>query len=211
MSRSAAPISWGVCEVPGWGHQLAPGRVFAEIASLGIKATELGPIGYLPFEPQAIREQLDRHGLTLVGGFVPLVLHEQNSVAGTTNRLLAPLAAKVFAAFPDAFPASARAELVGNPVRASLVATDNPRERLGARLHERRRLFVIGGSQGARIMADIVPGAIAKLDPGLRARLRIVQQAREEDLPRVQAADRGAYRWPVCPYYRPSKLRPTSA
>ena len=54
---AAAPISWGVCEVPGWGHQLAPERVFAEMAALGVRATELGPIGYLPFEPPAIRER----------------------------------------------------------------------------------------------------------------------------------------------------------
>src|SRR5215207_3351917 len=74
---AGAPISWGVCEVPGWGRQLDADRVFGEMASLGLRATELGPIGYLPFEPAQIRERLDRHGLALVGGFVPLVLHEQ--------------------------------------------------------------------------------------------------------------------------------------
>jgi inosose dehydratase len=90
---AAAPISWGVCEVPGWGHQLAPERVFAEIASLGIKATELGPIGYLPFEPAAIREQLDRHDLRLVGGFVPLVLHEPTLDTAEADKVAAVLAA----------------------------------------------------------------------------------------------------------------------
>ena len=75
---AGAPISWGVCEVPGWGRMLEPDRVFAEMASLGLTATELGPIGYLPFEPAAIRERLDRHGLRLVGGFVPLVLHTED-------------------------------------------------------------------------------------------------------------------------------------
>jgi UDP-N-acetylglucosamine--N-acetylmuramyl-(pentapeptide) pyrophosphoryl-undecaprenol N-acetylglucosamine transferase len=98
----------------------------------------------------------------------PLVLHEQNSVAGTTNRLLAPLAAKIFAAFPDTFPPSARAEVVGNPVRASLVANDEPRERLSARSGERRRLFVIGGSQGARALNETVPLAVAELAPDRR-------------------------------------------
>jgi inosose dehydratase len=79
VSRLAgAPISWGVCEVPGWGLMLPPERVFAEMAELGLGATELGPIGYLPFEPAAIREALDRHGLRLVGGFVPLVLHTED-------------------------------------------------------------------------------------------------------------------------------------
>ena len=52
---AAAPISWGVCEVPGWGVQLPPDRVFGEIAALGIAAAELGPIGYLPFDAHAIR------------------------------------------------------------------------------------------------------------------------------------------------------------
>src|SRR5918999_1535223 len=72
---AGAPISWGVCEVPGWGLMLPPDRVFAEMAALGLTATELGPIGYLPYEPAAIHAALDRHGLRLVGGFVPLVVH----------------------------------------------------------------------------------------------------------------------------------------
>jgi inosose dehydratase len=90
---AAAPISWGVCEVPGWGHQLAPERVFGEIASLGLRATELGPIGYLPFEPAAIRERLERHGLRLVGGFVPLVLHERSLDTAEAERVAGVLAA----------------------------------------------------------------------------------------------------------------------
>ena len=73
---AGAPISWGVCEVPGWGRQLPPARVLAEMASLGLAATELGPVGYLPLDPAALRAQLAAHGLGLVGGFVPLVLHE---------------------------------------------------------------------------------------------------------------------------------------
>jgi inosose dehydratase len=73
---AGAPISWGVCEVPGWGRQLPPDRVLAEMAGLGLTATELGPLGYLPADPGALRAQLDGHGLSLVGGFVPLVLHE---------------------------------------------------------------------------------------------------------------------------------------
>ena len=111
---AAAPISWGVCEVPGWGHQLAPDRVFAEIASLGIKATELGPIGYLPFEPQAIREQLDRHGLTLVGGFVPLVLHEPTLETAEAEKMAKVLAA----AGAEVFNAALVADVRWSPPRA---------------------------------------------------------------------------------------------
>ncbi len=98
----------------------------------------------------------------------PLVLHEQNSVAGTTNRLLAPLAARIFAAFPDTFPAWARAEVVGNPVRDSIAPADAPRERLTARHDARRRLFVIGGSQGARKLNQTLPLALAELPPDRR-------------------------------------------
>lgn len=73
---AGAPITWGVCEVPGWGTMLPPDRVFAEMASLGLTATELGPVDdYLPLDAAAIRGALDPHGLALLGGFVPLVLH----------------------------------------------------------------------------------------------------------------------------------------
>jgi inosose dehydratase len=67
---AGAPISWGVCEVPGWGHQLSPDRVLAELAGLGIGASEFGPDGFLP------GPLLAEHGVTAVGGFVPAVLHD---------------------------------------------------------------------------------------------------------------------------------------
>ena len=99
---AGAPISWGVCEVPGWGHMLPPDRVLAEMASLGLSATELGPIGYLPLEPTRVRELLDRHGLQVVAGFVPLVLHERSledvRVADQVAALLAELDAEVLVA-----------------------------------------------------------------------------------------------------------------
>lgn len=79
MSRVAgAPISWGICEVPGWGMQLPAERVLAEMASLGLAATELGAPGYLGADAAAVRANLDRHGLALVGGFVPVVLHDRS-------------------------------------------------------------------------------------------------------------------------------------
>jgi inosose dehydratase len=62
--------------VPGWGVQLAPERVLGEIRALGIRDVEAGPLGYLGVDARAIRSLLDRHGLSLVGGFVPVVLHE---------------------------------------------------------------------------------------------------------------------------------------
>jgi inosose dehydratase len=73
---AAGPISWGACEVPGWGVMPSPDDVLNEMSELGLRGTELGPPGFLPDEPAALTSMLERHGLTLVGGFVPLVLHE---------------------------------------------------------------------------------------------------------------------------------------
>jgi inosose dehydratase len=72
---AGAPISWGVCEVPGWGYQLGPDRVLAEMHQVGLAATELGPDGFLPSQPDAMARTLDEHHLQAVGGFTPLLLH----------------------------------------------------------------------------------------------------------------------------------------
>jgi len=80
---AGAPISWGVCEVPGWGVMLPADRVLDEMHSLGITATELGAPGFLPREPAALRAVLDRHGMRFVGGFVPVVLHDPETRAAT--------------------------------------------------------------------------------------------------------------------------------
>lgn len=72
---AGAPITWGVCEVPGWGYQLAPDRVLGEMAGIGLRATELGPEGFLPTEPGPLRDVLTGHGLRLVAGFLPIPLH----------------------------------------------------------------------------------------------------------------------------------------
>jgi inosose dehydratase len=76
MRLAGAPISWGVCEVPGWGYQLPPGRVLAEMRDAGLAATEFGPDGFLPAGPADKAAVLARYGLRPVGGFVPVVLHD---------------------------------------------------------------------------------------------------------------------------------------
>lgn len=76
MRIAGAPISWGVCEVPGWGHQLEPGRVLTEMRELGLTATEFGPQGWLPVAPADRATVLAEHGLAAVGAFVPVVLHD---------------------------------------------------------------------------------------------------------------------------------------
>ena len=73
---AGAPISWGVCEVENWGHQMSPDRVFGEMASLGLTGTEFGPLGFLPVEPAARAAVLAGHGMQATGGFFPVVLHD---------------------------------------------------------------------------------------------------------------------------------------
>jgi inosose dehydratase len=73
---AGAPISWGVCEVPGWGHQLGPDLVLAQMREVGLAATEFGPDGFLPDAPEAKAHTLAAAGLRAVGQFVPVVLHD---------------------------------------------------------------------------------------------------------------------------------------
>jgi len=97
----------------------------------------------------------------------PLVIHEQNAVPGLTNRLLARIATRVLEAFPCSFPASRRARHTGNPVREEVVELPAPEQRLTGRSGP-LRLLVLGGSQGARVLNEVVPAAIAGLaDPAI--------------------------------------------
>jgi len=123
---------------------------------------------------------------------VPLLVHEQNAVMGRANRLLARFAARVVLTFAGtaAVPALARGRVLvaGNPVRPGFATTSPAADRPGCASDDRLRLLILGGSQGARIFADIVPTAVALLPAALRARLAIAQQCRSEDLERVRAA-----------------------
>ena len=76
MKIAGAPISWGVCEVPGWGYQLTPERVLAEMRDVGMSATELGPEGFLPSDPTQLTELLGSYDLRCVGQFAPVLLHD---------------------------------------------------------------------------------------------------------------------------------------
>ena len=77
LSRVAsAPISWGICEVPGWGAMLPTPRVLSEMSGLGLTATELGAPGFLPTDPDDVKAELAGYGMTLLGGFTPVVLHD---------------------------------------------------------------------------------------------------------------------------------------
>ena len=92
----------------------------------------------------------------------PLVIHEQNAVAGLTNRLLARLARRVLEAFPGSFPAAIPAETVGNPVRDEFFALSEPAERFAGRSGP-LRVLIIGGSLGAQALNETVPPALARV------------------------------------------------
>jgi len=102
----------------------------------------------------------------------PLVVHEQNSVAGLTNKVLAKFAARVLAAFPVAF--GDKAVLVGNPVRADIANLAAPEQRFAGR-EGALRLLIVGGSLGAKALNDVIPQALALL-PAER-RPQVVHQA----------------------------------
>jgi UDP-N-acetylglucosamine--N-acetylmuramyl-(pentapeptide) pyrophosphoryl-undecaprenol N-acetylglucosamine transferase len=109
----------------------------------------------------------------------PLVIHEQNAVAGLTNRLLAGMAREVLEAFPGSFSARTKTRLTGNPVRAEITALPPPQQRLAGRTGA-LRLLVLGGSQGARALNDTVPAAAALLPAASRP--EIWHQAGESTL-----------------------------
>ncbi|MGK2889777.1 MAG: undecaprenyldiphospho-muramoylpentapeptide beta-N-acetylglucosaminyltransferase [Candidatus Malihini olakiniferum] len=90
---------------------------------------------------------------------IPVVLHEQNSIAGLTNRWLSRIARKVLQAFPSAFP---KADVVGNPVRTDVLALPAPDERLAGR-EGPLRVLVVGGSQGAQVLNRTMPDVAARL------------------------------------------------
>lgn len=92
---AGAPISWGVCEVPGWGEMLRPERVLPEMRSVGITATELGAPGFLPDDANELKDTLAAQGISLIGGFVPLVLQDRAQRADALER--AEAAARTFA------------------------------------------------------------------------------------------------------------------
>jgi UDP-N-acetylglucosamine--N-acetylmuramyl-(pentapeptide) pyrophosphoryl-undecaprenol N-acetylglucosamine transferase len=117
----------------------------------------------------------------------PRMIHEQNGVLGRVNKLFAPRVHKVACGiWPTALPLGIEGEHTGNPVRAAVL------ERAGAGYiapgDYPMSVVVIGGSQGARILSDVVPEAMARLPEALRRHVRVAQQARPEDLDRVVAA-----------------------
>jgi UDP-N-acetylglucosamine--N-acetylmuramyl-(pentapeptide) pyrophosphoryl-undecaprenol N-acetylglucosamine transferase len=115
----------------------------------------------------------------------PLVVHEQNAIAGMTNRTLARFARRVLEAFPNSFPKSVHADTVGNPVRREIVQLPAPAQRFDARQGP-LCVLIVGGSQGAARLNAIVPAALVLIDAA--ARPRVVHQAGERHIDAARAA-----------------------
>jgi len=160
--------------IPARGYTMAWIR-FAAVRGRGWLRTPLLPLDLLIAFWQAARAIfLHRPDVVLgMGGYVafpggmmasllnrPLIIHEQNSVAGLANRVLARLADRVLTGFPGAFGARVPAQWCGNPVREDIAAIAGPQARFEARTG-RLKLLVIGGSQGARALNTVVPDALA--------------------------------------------------
>lgn len=102
---------------------------------------------------------------------LPLYVHEQNAIAGFTNKALAKFATLILQAFPQAFPAAANVQWVGNPVRDEIATLAQPALRYGARKGP-LRVLVLGGSLGAVALNELVPASFAELAPGERPLIR---------------------------------------
>jgi len=140
---------------------------------------------------------------------IPSVIHESNGVMGKANRFLSGHVDRIAAGLPNLAVATAlqgRVVVTGNPVRPSVLeAAQRPFPDFADGAF---RLLVTGGSQGARIMADIVPEAIAALPDHLRARIRLVQQTRAEDIERVEAIYANAnVTHEIAPFFKDLPLR----
>ena len=120
----------------------------------------------------------------------PLIVHEQNAIAGFTNRVLARFAREVLAAFPGAFDASQPVRVIGNPVRAEFFSLAEPAARAAGR-GAVLRLLVVGGSQGANRLNAVVPFAVARLAGSARFEIRHQAGPRWIDAARKSYADAG--------------------
>jgi UDP-N-acetylglucosamine--N-acetylmuramyl-(pentapeptide) pyrophosphoryl-undecaprenol N-acetylglucosamine transferase len=126
--------------------------------------------------------------ITFPGGLMtrlngkPLILHEQNSIAGLSNKVLSKIATKVFTAYPYVFP---KGEWIGNPLRAEFLEQDNPENRFKGR-EGPLNVVVVGGSLGAKAINDIMPKALALIDENLRP--NVIHQSGEKQIEELKKA-----------------------
>jgi UDP-N-acetylglucosamine--N-acetylmuramyl-(pentapeptide) pyrophosphoryl-undecaprenol N-acetylglucosamine transferase len=187
--------------VPRHGHEMAWIR-FGGLRGKGLLAKLLLPLNLLVAFWQSLRAlRAHRPDVVLgMGGYIafpggmmaallgrPLAIHEQNSIAGLANRVLAGVADRILVAFPGALP---RSQLVGNPVRDAIAAVPPPPVRYAGRSGP-LRLLVVGGSLGAAALNERVPRALALLPADARPRVTHQSGARHLDQLRANYAAAG--------------------
>jgi UDP-N-acetylglucosamine--N-acetylmuramyl-(pentapeptide) pyrophosphoryl-undecaprenol N-acetylglucosamine transferase len=185
--------------VPANGFPIEWVRV-AGIRGKGLGAWLLAPVRVIKAVAQAmgVLRRVQPRSVLGLGGYVsgpggiaawllrvPLLIHEQNAIAGLTNRWLARLASQALEAFPGSFGPKIRARAIGNPVRADIAAVAAPQVRFAGR-ESRSRLLVFGGSQGALRLNFAVPQALARVAPEIRPQIR--HQTGERGLEAARAA-----------------------
>jgi UDP-N-acetylglucosamine--N-acetylmuramyl-(pentapeptide) pyrophosphoryl-undecaprenol N-acetylglucosamine transferase len=165
---------------------LAAGTLAARRILLGLNAGAIVGFGGYPSVPPVVAARLARLP-------IPIILHEQNAVLGRANRALSRIATVLALSTQPTtrVPAGMATALVGNPVRAAIAALAD-RPYLPPETDGPISLLVTGGSLGARVLSTVVPEALIALPESLRSRLRVVQQARQEDAEAVRAAYAGA-------------------
>ena len=160
---AGAPISWGVCEVPGWGYQLPPEVVLEQMRGIGLQATEFGPDSFLPQNPDAKLETLVSYDLRAVGQFVPVVLHDAHHdplpevLSAIDSLVLAQASTVVIAASTgqdgyDARPVLEQEQwgsLLHNLDRIDAAATENG---LRATLHPHVGTMIESGQEALRVI-----------------------------------------------------------
>ena len=177
----ANPVAWAAA-----ARRIAAGRAAALAHMRERRARAVVGFGGYPALPALLAALKAR---------TPAILHEQNAVLGRVNRLLAGRVNAIALSAPETARLKprhrARTVTTGNPVRAAVLAARG-RPFAPPRPGETFRLLVVGGSQGARILGEAVPAAVAALPASERGRLSVVQQCRAEDLASVDAAYRAA-------------------
>jgi len=185
--------------VPEAGYQLETMRVTG-LRGKGVLRRLLAPfmLSLALWQALVIQLRLRPCAVLGMGGFAagpggviawllrrPLLIHEQNSVAGMTNRWLAPLARTVMVAFPGSLPAKRNPLHTGNPVRAAITQLPTPAERFATR-NGALRVLVIGGSLGASALNETVPAAVMQLASA--GALQLYHQTGKDDVEKVRAA-----------------------
>ena len=187
--------------VPQHGYPLHTIAI-AGVRGNGLKRKLLAPLHILraTWQARGILKKIKPDVVLGMGGFasgpgglaawlagIPLVLHEQNAAAGMTNKLLARIAQRVLVAFAGPFADLKKTQLVGNPVRAEVLALAAPEARISLDVQP-LRLLIVGGSLGAKILNEVVPQAVALAGNVLAGNIKVRHQTGKGNSEAVQAA-----------------------